>query len=231
MADFAIEAALWRKGYRLVAGVDEAGRGPLAGPLVVAAVILPPDWHPPEKLDDSKRLTPAQREAAYGAIRTGSLGWRVVVVSPREVDRVNVLNATLNGMARALAQIKPAPDFALVDGNRLPKLNVPAEALVKGDGRSCTVAAASIVAKVVRDRLIAVYGRRYPQWGFERHKGYPTLEHRRALALHGASPIHRRTFRVKPLDATGTATDVRAWPTGKRSGPEARQLPPGISNG
>ena len=215
----------------MVAGVDEAGRGPLAGPLVVAAVILPQRWRPRVPIDDSKRLTPAQREAAYGAVRRHALGWRVVVISPQEVDRVNILKATLQGMALALARIKPAPDFALVDGNRLPELQVPARALVQGDARSRTIAAASILAKVVRDRLMAVYGARFPQWGFERHKGYPTLEHRYALAAHGPSPIHRRSFCAKALSESERKRIESRWPTENRLERGANRPPLNISSG
>jgi ribonuclease HII len=198
VADFAIESRLWNRGFRLVAGVDEAGRGPLAGPLVVAAVILPRGWDEPVELDDSKRLTPEQREAAYPAIRRRALGWRLIVVPPAEIDRVNILRATLAAMARAVSDLKPAPDYVLVDGNcppEPPPRTCRCECLVGGDALSASVAAASILAKVVRDRLMRVYGRRYPQWGFERHKGYGTPEHREAIARFGPSPIHRRSFR------------------------------------
>jgi ribonuclease HII len=198
LADFALETRLWKQGYRLVAGVDEAGRGPLAGPLVVAAVILPRDWDEPVELDDSKRLSPEQREAAFPVIRRRALGWRLVVVPPAEIDRVNILRATLAAMARAVAGLKPGADYVLVDGNQAPEpppRTCPCEMLVGGDGISASIAAASILAKVVRDRLMVVYGSRYPQWGFERHKGYGTQAHRDAIALHGPSPIHRRSFR------------------------------------
>ncbi len=197
MSDFRIERDLWARGFGRVAGVDEAGRGPLAGPVVVAAVILPGRWPADVRLDDSKRLAPAAREAGYRAIRKHALAWGVAVVGPAEIDRINILAATLAGMAMAVQRLRPPADFVLVDGNRLPQLAVAAQALVKGDQRSASVAAASILAKVVRDRLMRVYAGRYPQWGFERHKGYGTAAHLEALARHGPSPIHRTTFRVR----------------------------------
>ena len=199
MPDFAREAELWGAGYRHVAGVDEAGRGPLAGPVVVAAVILPRDWPREWALDDSKRLAPERREVLYGAIRRHALAWRVRVMPCALIDRVNILQATLQGMAEAVERLRPAADFVLVDGNRLPPLAPPAEAIVKGDGRCCSIAAASILAKVVRDRLMRVYGRRYPRWGFAQHKGYATAAHLEALRRWGPSPIHRRTFRVRGM--------------------------------
>ena len=230
MADFAIETRLWAEGFRHVAGVDEAGRGPLAGPLVAAAVILAPGWDERVTLDDSKRLTPDQREAAYPVIRARALAWRAVVVPPEEIDRVNILQATLAGMARAVAALGVRPDWVLVDGDRLP----PAESLgrcrweclVGGDGRSATIAAASILAKVVRDRLMRVYGRRFPQWGFAQHKGYGTPAHLAALERYGPSPIHRRSFRWG-----GRAWADRERPTGAAPEPVENPSPPGTSSG
>ncbi|MBI4082981.1 MAG: ribonuclease HII [Candidatus Lambdaproteobacteria bacterium] len=197
MPDFRLERELWAQGYRLVAGVDEAGRGPLAGPVVVAAVVLPPEWPPELRLNDSKKLAPAQRERLFPEIRRRAIAWRITAVMPAEIDRVNILRATLAGMARAIASLRPAPDCVLVDGNTLPRLALPARAVVAGDARSNSIAAASILAKVVRDRIMGAYARRYPGWGFERHKGYGTEAHREALARLGASPIHRRSFRVR----------------------------------
>ncbi len=197
MPDFALEAKLWQQGYGRVAGVDEAGRGPLAGPVVTAAVILPREWPPTVPLDDSKRLKPEAREAAYEEIRRRAVAWRARVVPPAEIDRVNVLQATLQGMAEAVRRLRPGAEFVLVDGNRLPPVAEPCRAVVRGDGQSNSIAAASIVAKVIRDRLMRVYGRRYPQWDFGAHKGYGTRAHLAALERWGPSPIHRRTFRVK----------------------------------
>jgi len=214
--DFDRERALWARGFGRVAGVDEAGRGPLAGPVVVAAVILPRRWPAELVLDDSKRLAPRAREALFAAIRQRALAWRVRVMPPALIDRVNILQATLQGMTEAVGALRPGADYVLVDGNRLPALAGPAEAIVKGDARCCSIAAASILAKVVRDRLMTVYGRRYPDWGFARHKGYATAEHLEALRRCGPSPIHRRSFRAKGAP----------WQAGSRSdGTENLSLP------
>jgi len=225
MPDFGLEVALHAGGHRLVAGVDEAGRGPLAGPVVVAAVILPAAWEaevpPGVPLDDSKRLTAAQREIAYAAIRRWAVAWRIRVMGPAAIDRLNILAATLAGMTGAVTALRPEPDYVLVDGNRLPPLPVPGRAVVGGDRRSCSIAAASVLAKVVRDRLMAVYGARYPQWGFERHKGYPTRAHREALLRFGPSPIHRASFRVRGAP----------WQATRRSGGVENPSLPGIWNG
>ncbi len=180
-----------------MAGVDEAGRGPLAGPVVAAAVILPRDWPASLPLDDSKRLAAGQREAAFAVIRERAVAWKIRVVAPAVIDRINILQATLRGMALAVSALRPGADYVLVDGNRAPDVTPPCGTVVKGDGRSNSIAAASILAKVARDRIMAVYGDRYPQWGFGRHKGYPTRAHREALLRHGPSPIHRVSFRVK----------------------------------
>jgi ribonuclease HII len=196
--DFGLEAALWSEGFRAIAGVDEAGRGPLAGPVVVAAVVLPRDWRqiwPAHlALDDSKRMTPAGREMAFAAIRPRAAAYRIAVVSAAEIDRIDILQATLTGMARAVAGLQGRVDCALVDGNQAPPLGVPCRTVVGGDARSLSVAAASVLAKVVRDRLMRTYESRYPGWGFAKHKGYPTAAHRAALERLGPSPIHRRSF-------------------------------------
>jgi ribonuclease HII len=228
MPDFGRETELWRQGYRHVAGVDEAGRGPLAGPVVVAAVILPPGWPAELVLDDSKRLTPERRERLFDGVRRHALAWRVRVMAPALIDRVNILQATLQGMAEAVARLRPAADYVLVDGNRLPALAppTPAEAIVKGDGRCCSIAAASILAKVVRDRLMAVYGRRYPEWGFAAHKGYGTAAHLEALQRCGPSPIHRRSFRVRDARwQAGPRTDGPLTDGPRSEGRENLSLP------
>ncbi|HEX7928924.1 MAG TPA: ribonuclease HII [bacterium] len=191
------EQALASQGYRWIAGVDEAGRGPLAGPVVVAAVVLPLGWQPPVRVDDSKRLSAQQREAAYRAVRQAALAWRATAVSAEEIDRVNILAATLLGMRRVVERMTPPPDFVLVDGNKKPAVACGCEAVVQGDGKCMSIAAASIIAKVARDRIMAVYAKRYPAWGFEQHKGYPTEAHRALLDELGPTPIHRRSFRGK----------------------------------
>jgi len=192
--DFSLEQALWEAGFLRVAGVDEAGRGPLAGPVVAAAVILPRDWPREIALDDSKRMTPAARELAFAEILRRATAWRIAVVSHEEIDRVNILRATLAGMAQAVSRLKGSADCILVDGNQAPQVSMPCRTVVGGDGLSLSVAAASVLAKVARDRLMCVYDRRYPGWGFAQHKGYPTAAHRSALERLGWSPIHRRSF-------------------------------------
>jgi len=176
-----------------IAGVDEAGRGPLAGPVVVAAVILDPD-HPIDGLRDSKKLDAARRECLYELIRDRALDWSVVAVSAAEIDRLNILQATLVGMRRAVGGLSPAPQLALVDGNRAPALDCTVQTLVGGDGLEPAISAASIVAKVTRDRLMAALHERFPAYGFDRHKGYPTAEHLERLAELGPCEEHRRSF-------------------------------------
>ncbi|MGO1540426.1 MAG: ribonuclease HII [Luteimonas sp.] len=183
----------------LVAGVDEAGRGPLAGPVVVAAVILRAG-HALDGLDDSKRLSEARREALYPQILEAALAWRVEFVDTAEIDALNILQATLAGMCRALRALSPAAQLARIDGNQLPRdLPCPAEALVGGDGLEPAIMAASILAKVSRDRAMRELHLEYPQYGFDRHKGYPSREHLAALQAHGPCPQHRRSFRPVQL--------------------------------
>lgn len=177
----------------LVAGVDEAGRGPLAGPVVVAAVILDPA-RPIAGLDDSKRLNERRREALFPLIRQRALAWAVVEVQADEIDRVNILQATMLGMSRAVERLSVRPRLALVDGNRLPELPCPARAIVGGDRLEAAISAASILAKVTRDHLMLEWHRRYPRYGFDRHKGYPTRAHLESLARWGPCEIHRRSF-------------------------------------
>ena len=191
------ESAVGR-GFRNIAGVDEAGRGPLAGPVVVAAVILGKDWNAGHPLDDSKKISLRKREQLFELICSEALAFKIVSISPQEIDRLNILQATLFGMYRCLTEIAFPPDYALVDGNQYPQTTVPGETIVKGDERSKSIAAASILAKVTRDKLMVENAIRYPEWGFERHKGYPTKLHREAIAQHGLTPLHRRSFKHKP---------------------------------
>ena len=177
----------------LIAGVDEAGRGPLAGPVVVAAVILDP-CRTIDGLDDSKKLTEQRREAIFPRIRERSLAWSIVEVNVDEIDRVNILQATLLGMQRAVEQLFPAPSLALVDGNQAPRLDCEVITIVKGDSLEPAISAASILAKVARDRLMKELHLRYPCYGFDRHKGYPTAEHLRLLEKNGPCAIHRKSF-------------------------------------
>jgi len=177
----------------LVAGVDEAGRGPLAGPVVAAAVILD-DLHPIEGLMDSKKLTAARRERLYDEIRAKALCCSVAEASVEEIDRLNILQATLLAMRRAVDGLRLKPAKVLVDGNRLPVLDVLAEAIIRGDATVPAISAASILAKVHRDRWCAEYDREFPQYGFAAHKGYGTAAHLAALRVHGPCPQHRKSF-------------------------------------
>ena len=176
-----------------IAGVDEAGRGPLAGPVVIAAVILRPE-RPIDGLRDSKKLDAARRESLYQRIREHASDWSVVVVSAAEIDRLNILQATLAGMRRAVEGLSPLPRLALVDGNRAPPLACTVQTLVGGDGLEPAISAASIVAKVTRDRIMVALHERFPGYGFDRHKGYPTAEHLERLAELGPCEEHRRSF-------------------------------------
>ena len=194
-----LETAAQGRGFQQVAGVDEAGRGPLAGPVMVAAVILGKDWNADHPLNDSKKLSLQKREYLFELICSEAQAFKIVSISPEEIDRLNILQATLFGMYRCLAEIAPAPDYALVDGNKYPQTKVPGKAVIKGDALSKSIAAASILAKVTRDRLMVENAKLYPEWGFERHKGYPTKLHREAIAEHGLTPLHRRSFRFKPV--------------------------------
>ena len=183
----------WWAGPGLVAGVDEVGRGPLAGPVVAAAVILD-DQRPIKGLRDSKQLTALQRERLDGQIRARALCLCIGQASVEEIDRLNILQATLLAMQRAVEGLRLLPVCALIDGNRLPRLRVPCEAVVKGDSRVAAIAAASIVAKVYRDALLVQLHERHPHYGFADHKGYATAEHLAALRAHGACIEHRRSF-------------------------------------
>jgi ribonuclease HII len=175
------------------AGADEAGRGPLAGPVVASAVILP-DCFDLSRIDDSKKLDPRIREELSIRIKAGAVYW-IERVEPAEIDRLNILWASMAAMERALGKLAPLPTYAYIDGNRLPReMPCPGEWVIKGDGKYACIAAASILAKVERDRLMTEYATEYPQYGFERHFGYPTPEHLEALRKFGPCPIHRRSF-------------------------------------
>ena len=177
-----------------IAGVDEAGRGPLAGPVTVAAVILDPT-HPIAGLNDSKQLSERKREALYPLILERALAWRIEFVEADEIDRLNILQATLTGMRRALEGLAIAPQHALIDGNRIPNhLPCPATAIIGGDASEPAISAASILAKVSRDRRMLELHAHYPHYGFDRHKGYPSAAHRAALLTHGPCPEHRRSY-------------------------------------
>ena len=183
---------------RVEAGCDEAGRGCLAGPVTAAAVILPPDFHN-DLINDSKQLTERQRELLRPIIEREALAWAVAMVSPQEIDRLNILRASITAMHRALDQLAIRPEGILVDGNRFyPYHDIPHTTIVKGDGMMLSIAAASILAKTHRDELMRQLDAEFPQYGWARNKGYPTPDHRAAIAEHGASPYHRRTFQLLP---------------------------------
>ncbi len=188
------ERAMQNDGFRRIAGIDEAGRGPLAGPVSASAVILP-DGFGHDLLNDSKKLTEKRREALYEEL-TGSddVVWALAYADAEEIDSVNILRATHAAMARAARSLSTAPDFCLIDGLPVPGFPIASQGIVKGDGKSLSIAAASIIAKVSRDRLMLAYAAEYPEYGFERHKGYGTKLHLEALRAHGPCPIHRRSF-------------------------------------
>ncbi len=186
-------------GYQLICGVDEAGRGPLAGPVCAAAVILPVDCEI-EGLNDSKKLSEKRREALFEMIIEKAISYGIGWSDQEEIDQVNILQATFLAMSRAVSQLSPAAEFALIDGNRMPSLNIPGEAIVKGDGQCACIAAASILAKVSRDRLLIEMDRQYPEYGFAQHKGYGTKTHYAAIKRYGILPVHRRSF-LKKMDS------------------------------
>lgn len=193
---FDFEQALWDRGYEHVAGVDEAGRGCLAGPVVAAAVVLPREADLPG-LDDSKKLSARQREAVLTEIQAQALAVGVGICTPAEIDRLNILWAAMEAMRRAAAHLTPAPHYLLIDGNRcFPDSPWPFETLVKGDARCLSIAAASVVAKTTRDRLMHELHHEYPLYDWQRNVGYPTKAHYAALARHGPSPYHRQSFRL-----------------------------------
>jgi ribonuclease HII len=195
------ERELWQKGATLVAGVDEAGCGPLAGPVVAAAVIFPCSWLEAgldsklRGLNDSKQLTEEQREKYYTAITAhAEIRYQIAVVDVEMIDRINILRAAHRAMNQALEQLQPAPQHVLVDGRPVNSLRFPSTPLIKGDCRSYSIAAASVLAKVTRDRLMVEFDRQYPDYGFAEHKGYGTPQHLAAIAARGPCPIHRRSF-------------------------------------
>ena len=182
------------RGVRYVAGIDEAGRGPLAGPVVAAAVVLPPSF-PITDVADSKTLTPKKRDRLYDDIYRHAVSVGIGMVDAVEIDRINILQAALLAMAFSVENLNPRPDCLLIDGNKPIPTKLPQQAIPKGDSRSISIAAASIIAKVTRDRLMAIYDEEYPQFGFRRHKGYPTKDHKAAIQKYGWCPIHRKSFR------------------------------------
>ncbi|AUS98740.1 ribonuclease HII [Clostridium thermosuccinogenes] len=187
------EKDAYQKGYRYIAGVDEAGRGPLAGPVVAAAVILPEDVFI-EKLNDSKKLSPKQRDMLYDIIMEKAVAYGIGMVDEKCIDEINILNATKKAMSKAIEQLNPKPDLILTDAVKLEEVNIEQIHIVKGDTLSVSIAAASIIAKVTRDRIITGMDGLYPQYGFAKHKGYGTKEHIDAIKKYGICPIHRVSF-------------------------------------
>ena len=192
------EARAHSKGYQFVCGVDEAGRGPLAAPVYAAAVLLPERFDLPG-LDDSKKLSAKKRESLYDTICSQAVAWCVASASEQEIDEVNILQATFLAMRRAVEGLHPAADYALIDGNRMPPLPIPGETIIKGDSLSASISAASILAKVSRDRYMVEIDRLYPQYQFAKHKGYGTKLHVELLKKYGPCPIHRKSFLKKIL--------------------------------
>ena len=184
------------QGYAVVCGADEAGAGPLAGPVYAAAVSLPDDFDLPW-LNDSKKVTPKRREVLFDQIKEQAVAWAVASVGEREIDEINILNARMKAMDQAIHQLNPAPDFALIDGNRNKGITIPNRMVVHGDSQSASISAASILAKVSRDRYMLEMAERYPEYHFEQHKGYGTKLHYEMLHKYGPCPIHRLTFLKK----------------------------------
>ncbi len=190
---FFFERGAYRAGYRLVAGIDEAGRGPLAGPVVAAAVILPEECYIP-RLTDSKKLSPTLRDQLFPLIQEKAVAWGVGISDAGLIDEINILEATRRAMEEAAASLRPSPDYLLIDALWIHD-PTPQKGIIKGDLLSHSIAAASVIAKVTRDRLMTEYHQRYPEYNFKQHKGYGTREHRKILQERGPCPIHRKTFR------------------------------------
>ena len=194
MPDYEFEKAAVNSGFSCICGVDEAGRGPLAGPVCAAAVILP-EGAVIEGLDDSKKLTEKKREKLYDIIKETAVAYSVAYGTLEEIESVNILEATYLAMNRAIEGLTVKPDFALIDGNRVPRgIKIPCETVVKGDSKSMSVAAASVLAKVTRDRLMLEYDKKYPEYNFKKHKGYGTKEHTELIKQYGPCEIHRPSF-------------------------------------
>jgi ribonuclease HII len=194
MDQWAFEKRAREQGFSIIAGIDEAGRGPLAGPVVSAAVILPDSFSVPG-ITDSKKLTPKKRDKFYQELYDRAVSIGVGIVEPDEIDRINILQAALLSMKLAADELTPQPDFLLIDGKFTIPSDLPQQAVIKGDSLSISIGAASIIAKVTRDRIMEKYHKEYPQYGFAGHKGYPTKAHKEAVKKFGPCPIHRRSFK------------------------------------
>jgi ribonuclease HII len=189
----AFDSAARKLSGAIVAGVDEAGRGPLAGPVVSAAIILPEDYSP-EGLNDSKQLTASKRELLFANLTRDAVAWGAGLCGPVDIDEINILNATIKSMELAIGALAPQPDYLLIDALYLKNVPIDQKAIIKGDALSLSIAAASVLAKVIRDDIMRAYDREYPEYGFSRHKGYGTKEHIQSIRDHGVCPIHRKTF-------------------------------------
>ncbi len=201
MPDFQFEKEAMANGYKFICGVDEAGRGPLAGPVCAAAVILP-DNIEIDGLNDSKKLTEKKREVLFDVIKEKALAYSIAFATVEEIEEFNILEATFMAMNRAIDSLCKKADFALIDGNREPKgIKIPCQTVIKGDAKSQSIAAASILAKVSRDRLLLEYDKEYPEYNFKKHKGYGTKEHTDLILKHGVCPIHRKSFLKNILGA------------------------------
>lgn len=193
-----IEQKAKNEGFSVICGCDEAGRGPLAGPVFAAAVILPEETDIPG-LNDSKKLTKKQRDRLFDTIKELAIDYAIAKASVEEIEEINILNASMLAMKRAVEQLKTTPDLALIDGNIARGFDIPARPIIKGDALSPSIAAASILAKVARDRYCAEMDKEYPMYGFAKHKGYPTKEHKAAVIKYGPAPVHRMSFLKKTL--------------------------------
>ncbi|RMF60390.1 MAG: ribonuclease HII [Calditrichaeota bacterium] len=198
-----IEHLIWKEGIRRIVGIDEAGRGPLAGPVVAAAVVFEP-YHYIEGVTDSKKLTQRQREELYHLIVEQAVSYGIGVVDNQEIDRINIRQATFKAMRKAIGSLSVKPEYLLLDGEELPEKIYPQEAIVKGDSLCFTIAAASILAKVSRDRMMIEYHQQYPQYGFAQHKGYGTEYHRKMIQSHGPCPLHRHSFLTRILNSSSS---------------------------
>lgn len=197
--DYSFEKELINEGYNIVCGIDEAGRGPLAGPVCAAAVILPVDVEI-DGLNDSKKLSEKKREALFDVIKEKAVSYSIALVDEKTIDEINILQATFLAMRNAVENLEIKPQAALIDGNRNPGLDIYERTVVKGDGKSMSIAAASILAKVTRDRYMLELDEKYPEYEFKKHKGYGTKLHYECLEKYGISPVHRKTFLKKILD-------------------------------
>lgn len=201
--DYSYEKLAIEKGFKTICGIDEAGRGPLAGPVYAAAVILPIDLEI-DGINDSKKLTEKKREVLFDIICEKAISYSIGIATEKEIDEINILNATFLAMRRAVDGLSVKPDYALIDGNQHPGLSTQDETVVKGDGKSMSIAAASILAKVSRDRFMLEIAEKYPEYCFEKHKGYGTKLHYEMIEKYGVSPVHRRSFLKKILgDSNG----------------------------